>query len=564
MAIFCDIGYFRRVIRAELESQLMLCKKPFGARSRQMEAWGKRNKKNRYVVFAEAVSDLFHADDFCTMYPPKGQPSIHPAKLALVVILQSAEGLSDRAAADAVDTRIDWKYVLRMELDEPAFDHSVLTEFRQRLIKHKLEHVLLDRMLEIAAKLGILKVSKQRTDSTHVLASVRTLGRLERIHEAMRSALNALLNRFGSSHADLYNPVWIERYDRAPYGFRAPKDQKRRNELAMQMGLDIAGLLAALNRIQSEASPLANLAEVVALRKIFEQQYILKGQSYHLRDDEESIPVADRIASPHDMDARFGRKGSTSWLGYTAHFTESCVEETPRLITNVLTKPAGINDTKALPEIHDSLLKRGLKPEEHFLDEGYMDSEMMQTSEEKLGIKIIGPVRGRPSWQATADKGFDTTNFSIDFERKQATCPNGIVSTKWSQRADGKSIQIVFPRQECGKCPFKDDCTKSSQGRRLEIKNAELFKYMQAKRSEQKTSAFKEKYKIRSGIEGTHSQAVRTCNMRRSKYSSLEKTSFQACATAAGLNLIRMVNWLLEATLAKTRPNLRQKFARSA
>src|SRR3954454_19667221 len=131
---------------------------------------------------------------FASLYPARGQPAHSPWRLALVTVLQFAEGLSDRQAADAVRGRIDWKYALGLELADPGFDFSILCEFRARLVAGRLEQGLLDTML--LARLrerGLLKArGRQRTDSTHVLAAVRAVNRLESVVETLRAALNAL------------------------------------------------------------------------------------------------------------------------------------------------------------------------------------------------------------------------------------------------------------------------------------------------------------------------------------------------------------------------------------
>jgi transposase len=105
--------------------------------------------------------------------------------------MQFMEGMTDRQAADAVRARIDWKYALGMKLDDPGFDFSVLSEFRQRLARSPEKQVLLDEFLKELLRRGWLRArGKQRTDSTHVLAAIRSLNRLELVGETMRRALN--------------------------------------------------------------------------------------------------------------------------------------------------------------------------------------------------------------------------------------------------------------------------------------------------------------------------------------------------------------------------------------
>ena len=113
---------------------------------------------------------------FAGLFPLRGQPAEAPARLALATILQFVEGLSDRRAADAVRGRIDWKYALGLELTDPGFDHTVLSEFRTRLVRGQAEQVLLDTLLERLRGRGFLNSrGRQRTDSTHILAAIRVL-----------------------------------------------------------------------------------------------------------------------------------------------------------------------------------------------------------------------------------------------------------------------------------------------------------------------------------------------------------------------------------------------------
>ena len=122
----------------------------------------------------DEFAELYCDEDFEALYPRRGQLGLAPWRLALVTVFQFLEHLSDRQAADALRSRIDWKYALSLELDDPGFHFSVLTEFRVRLVAGHVEYLLLDRMLEHFRARGLVKPrGRQRTDSTHVLGAVR-------------------------------------------------------------------------------------------------------------------------------------------------------------------------------------------------------------------------------------------------------------------------------------------------------------------------------------------------------------------------------------------------------
>src|SRR5215212_6845248 len=150
-------------------------------------------KGNALLKLRDELGTIFADADFADLFPKRGQPGLAPWRLALVTLLQFRETLSDRQAAEAVRARIDWKYLLGLDLTDPGFDYSVLCEFRDRLLAGSAAALLLDKLLARCRTMGLLTVrGQQRTDSTHVLAAIRVMNRLELVAETLRAALNAL------------------------------------------------------------------------------------------------------------------------------------------------------------------------------------------------------------------------------------------------------------------------------------------------------------------------------------------------------------------------------------
>jgi transposase len=150
-------------------------------------------KGHRYLRLADAVDTLFTDEAVGALFPTHGQPACPPWRLALVTILQGAEGLSDRQAAPAVRRRIDWKYVLRLELTDPGVDALVLSACRTRLIAGAAESLLCETLLPWCRDRHLVKArGRQRPDSTHILAAVRALNRSAVVGETWRHALNSL------------------------------------------------------------------------------------------------------------------------------------------------------------------------------------------------------------------------------------------------------------------------------------------------------------------------------------------------------------------------------------
>ncbi len=201
-------------------------------------------KSNVWMRMQDELGKLYEDEDFADLFPSRGQGAQAPWRLALVTIMQYGEGLTDRQAADAVCTRIDWKYALSLKMTDSGFDFSVLSEFRARLLAHGAERRLFDLLLEQCRERGWIKArGKQRIDSTHVLAAIRTLGRLECVGETMRHTLHVLAEVAPSWVLEHMDPLWAQRYEKRFSDFRLPNEEKKRVELAETIGADGRRLL---------------------------------------------------------------------------------------------------------------------------------------------------------------------------------------------------------------------------------------------------------------------------------------------------------------------------------
>lgn len=239
--------------------------------------------------------------------------------------------------------------------------------------------------------------------------------------------------------------------------------------------------------------------------------------------------------------------------------TESCEPGVPALITNVQTTPATQPDQQALPAIHAALARRDLLPQEQFVDTGYVHADTLTASAEEHAITLVGPTRSDSSWQGRAGAGFAATDFQIDWEARQVQCPGGKTSRRWQERErDGKRFLAVdFGRRDCGPWVYRAQCTQAAHhGRRLTLQPQTQQQALQAARARERTAAFWEQYAARAGIEGTHSQGVRRCGLRRCRYRGQAKTHLQHLLTAVALNLVRLGAWLLEKKPARTRTDV--------
>src|SRR5262245_10547688 len=319
-------------------------------------------KGNPFLRLRDELGPVFRDADFADLYPGRGQPALPPWKLALVTVMQFAEDLSDRQAADAVRGRIDWKYALGLELDDPGFNFSVLSEFRGRLVAGRAEKLLLDEMLEVSKDRGLLRArARQRTDSTHVLAATRDLNRLELVGETLRAALNALATVAPGWLCQQAPSEWLGRYAARVEETRLPKGQEARYSHAEVIGTDGHRLLEALRR-DPAASRLWQVPAVEILRRVWLAQFYVDGDRVRWRTAADLAPAGQRINTPYDAEATFGNKRSTKWVGSKVHMTKTCEPDQIHMITNVETTLAVAADVDQTAPIHVALAAKDLLP----------------------------------------------------------------------------------------------------------------------------------------------------------------------------------------------------------
>lgn len=529
----------------------------------------------------DGLGTLYTDEDFVDLFPSHGQPAEAPWRLALVSVFEYVEGLTDRQAADAVRSRLDWKYALGLELTDPGFDHTVLSEFRTRLLQGGAEQRVLDVVLEQARARGWLKErGRQRTDSTHVLAASRMLGRLEVVGETLRHTLNVLAEVAPDwLRAQQLPAAWAERYGRRIEEYRLPKGSAEREQYANQVGADGWRLQEALSQ---PATPpwLRDLPAVVSLRQVWAQQYHPK-ESAGLDDtagnpragtwrQKEELPPSSQLQnSPYDHEARYGKKRESHWVGYKAHVTETCDPELPRLLIQAMTTVGSTSDEVTLTAIHEQLAQTRRLPQTHLVDAGYIDADGLAAAQRRFQVDVVGPTRGNFRWQARDRQGFDGHQFQIDWEARHAICPQGQTSLSWQTSYDRRPgrehemITVHFARADCQPCPLRRLCTRAA-ARTLTLHPRDEELALRAARLREQTPEFATAYAPRAGVEATYAQALRLSGLRRSRYCGQAKTHLQHLLTAAALNLVRLGSWLTGTPLAPTRESAFTRFMAQA
>jgi transposase len=497
---------------------------------REILTWGESHLKpdSLYRVVGEQLYTFISWEELHSMYSSTGRPGINPVILSLVTIFQFLEDVPDRVAASFVETRLDWKYALHLPLDDSGFHYSDLCNFRKRLYAHDKATLIFDQLLEKIRSMGYLKKRKhQRSDSTHVLAKVCHLSRLENLSEGLRLALGAIEQSDSIYYQEKLPSSYRERWEVKLNDYRMT--DKEREESLNRIGHDIHWLLNIL-----AGTSFVELPEVDVLSTLFAQNFTVESQKIHLRED--CVDCKEKIQTPHDPEARYATKRDTHWTGYKIHVTETANDEGEvNFITDITTSNASERDNEALSQIQENTASRDVKPEEQYVDKAYVTGDNLADSQEH-GIHLMGEA------SPLTNKGlFTADDFIIDTQAMQATCPSDCKSTSWNQLETGKfagDIQISFGSQ-CQTCPWRDKCTTNKTGRKMRI--SQHHNLMKQRRAESMTDSFREAMKRRPPIEGTISEMVRSHGLRRSRYKGILKTHFQNLLIGAAMNLKRLV-----------------------
>jgi transposase len=429
----------------------------------------------------------------------------------------------------------------------------------------------LDKVLACCQAQGLLKSrGQQRTDSTHVLAAIRVLNRLELVGETLRAALNELACQAPEWLQSVAPLEWYERYAKRVEDSRLPREQSKREAYAQTVGEDGFALLDALEDDEAPEG-LRDLPLIDALRHTWHRHYersdegtITQGEGakrqVRLKDKGELTKAAEALESPYDIDARYRQKRDTQWTGYMVHVSETCNPSAPHLLTHVHTTSAAVHEAKCTETIEHALVEKELAPDDHLVDAAYVSADLLVKSSQAYGIELRGPTRPDVSWQSQVEGAYRPDDFRVDWGHQCAYCPQNNESISWTERVDSHSrpfIQVQFSQSDCTPCEHRALCTrvKLPQARVLRLHPQPQHEALKAAQAWYDSAEGKRQYGRRAGVEGTLSQGVRAFEMRRTRYRGLDKTHLQHVAIAAAINVDRLVAWFDGRPRAQTRPS---------
>lgn len=512
-----------------------------------------------FVLFRDHVRPALEArrQDLEGMYAQiMGRPEIDPVFLTGMTILQIMERLPDRQAIIACLYDARWRLALGISEDWAGIDPSTLVYFRRRLSNHGLARVALEAGLAAMRSAGYLRPhGAVRIDSTHVLAQVAHMSRLECVRETLRLALDFLV-AFGGS--GVWEP-WFSRYlERNSQELRNASVERLRLTLE-QAGQDARDILA---KTQTLGDPVVQSAPVALLQRVFNEQFEITEEAAF---QQRPVAPAGAVHNPHDPDAEWSTKGTskkTSWVGYKLQVCETAPENnrqsgepTEAVITTVLTQPAITSDHGSLTPVMVAHEQNGqAKPEETFTDAGYLSAPALEAARAG-GYILTGPIGAPPH----SGERFGSDSFVVDIPNRKATCPAGKINTECSRITETK-LQLTYfyfawAKTDCAVCPLKDQCLsrkKRQPFRTLQV--GEKHMIVQERRNLCKTPEYQQRMRRRNAVEGTNSELKRGYGIGRARYRGLTKTNIQMQFTAAACNIRRWsarLRWLAHQATGK-------------
>ena len=481
-------------------------------------------------LFFEHIYCAFDDADFADMYDTHGRRPVSPARVACVTIPQFMQNVSDRVAVENTVRRRDWRIALAISPDYTPFNPTVLVRFRQRLLRNDRERELFAKVLGQIEQLGLLKERRKlRVDVPPKggIADVAYLSRGDVVAEAIRVVVASLAKRypkllkdepFCGLHEKHGEEVWV--------GLGGSGEQRLR-----RLGRDGFAVLELCE--DREVSGRATLEQIL------HEQFILDEGDDEPKVCPEKKLDEDRLVTPHEPDVRVGTKRKKSWIGDKVHIVETADKGRTNFVTEVFVTGPRVDDSRMIEPIVERVRSGPIETPTLLADGGYSSAGNTKLAAAE-GIDLVSPPR-----PDTSNTKVPASEFEYDFKRQVARCPEGHTSSYWRQ--NGRVIVIRFAAATCRSCPRWGECTTKKYGRSLSI--SKDYEQLVLDRARAKTAAFAKLYKARSGVEGSFSELVHRCGLRRSRYRGWRrpcaaKRELHAVLCATALNVVRLLRCL--------------------
>ena len=486
--------------------------------------------------FRDKVLPLIDEEPFRPFYhPDNGRPNVPVATLIGASVLKEMHDLTDNEVLGSLEFDLRWHYALDIHGLEAHTCQKTLHNFRTLVCTNEMAREIFQDMTGKMIEAASLSTEKQRLDSTQITSNMAHLSRLSLFTRTIEGFLRSLEKHDASLYEGLpkvYHKVYRERS-----GYFA---DVRSSQAKRRLGKCARHLFDLVDRFRAHPEISQLEAYRLMVRLLEEQCEVEEGQipKVHLKNPKD-IP-GDSLQNPSDPDATYGHKGK----GYKASLTETCSEGNPfQAITDVWVDGAHVSDQTDVPKVIERLEEARTKPEELFADAGYGRGENIVACREE-GVALTAP--------NTLGKAPDMNKIQLsDFEVSDdateiLSCVQGhrplSCTVSENKKKRKKKVRAIFSQDACSVCEFQSICpVKRIKGGnyRLEYKLEAMA--TSKRKQEQEDKDFKERYKIRSGIEATVSEADRVTGLKKVWCRGLDRVRTAVTFKALALNIKRYI-----------------------
>ena len=491
-------------------------------RKRLMDGWA--------GVFRHIILELMPVETVSGHFDPTmGRPSKELYSMAGWLLLMEFMDWTKQQALDAYSFRMDIHYALNLE---PVTHDMSIRTLERYLVLFETDDLAKGIMADVTARLVDLldiKIDKQRLDSTHVFSDMARFGRTRLMGVAIKRFLTQV-KRHDATAYDVLDEALRDRY--APgvhqlFGDTA-KEAESRRLLRQQVAEDMHWLVKRFGMDPSHVER----DTYQALERIFYQQCDVHEEKVQIKKH----TGGDVVQNPSDPDATYdGHKGP----GYQVQIAETCHSENDvQIITCALPQTAVESDTAATPEVLDHLDESGLLPKELFADTHYCSDENIQDAADRE-VELVGPVQGG----GLVDKEVDRLNVD-DFDVNEQTeevvcCPAGHRPTSSAHDGQTGKTRTVMPTSACSPCEFVDECPVEKCRDGYCLHHTAKQRRLAGRRREENTEVFRQRYRIRGGIEGTNSGLKRKTGLGQLRVRGRPRVFHAIYLKITGWNILR-------------------------
>lgn len=480
-------------------------------------------------LFREEILHNLPAEKLFPFYDEfRGRKSKELYAMLGLVLIQQMEDCSDTDAVDNFALNLKWQYALNItdESDVASYvSPKTLWNLRDIVARHGLQDSLFEKVTDALKKLFALDPSKQRLDSVHIFSNMAHLGRIRLFVRTICTFLTNL-KRHHAKEYDLLGDI-VLRYDKKSDGAFAVKPTESAKKLS-ELGDDCFLLVERFK----EHEAVAKMDSYKHLVRLFTEQCVVEkddnGSRVAIKANKDVS--SDSLQNPSDPDAGYsGHKGKGFQMQVMETYSEN--KSQPNLITHINVEAASESDTNALlPAIADAK-QRDLAPTELLADTLYGSDDNVEKAKE-LGITVVAPVMG------AKENVILLADFTFSDSDQIKACPEQQAVIKTKSGKNGGTTTF-FDKALCDKCRHQSECPVKRDKKSAIISYDAKSLRLSRRRKHEKEESFKEKYRYRSGIEGTMSDLDRMTGLKHLRVRGMPQVRLAATLKATGLNILR-------------------------